>query len=351
MTVPFGLSNDGSVVRFQPPRLSAGDVACANAIATARTPLRCQIAGEDVEIALLPLSALAEARVRWLAAGDETGDLSIFMPETAFARLMERLLPGEDLSGVATDVQLALFEEAVEPLLLEIEKLTLQSTHLTRLELRDIQSARLGIAALVSSATVGRAMVALTVGERDFDRLLPLVDRFFPRTPAHPDVPLRVALRFGFTALPLADVRQLQPGDALVLDAHLLNERRAALVVEEKLAAPCVIDGDLRLLTEPLVPAEGTRLHGWCGTPAAAESDDTLRAAGEATIRLDFDGWSGALPVGAIVPLAVGEQIGITGTLDTRVLIKVNGRIIGAGEVLQLGERFAVRIDHLRVAG
>jgi len=190
----------------------------------------------------------------------------------------------------------------------------------------------------------------LELPESDALPVAALMDGFFPRKERFDHLPLRASLRFGCTLVTLDDLAGLQPGDALLLDLHLLHERKAVLVVEEHLVTPCVIDGELRLATAPLLASRQTRFSGWCGPLEHHHEPDVLGSPAAVTLRLDFDGWSGFVDPAMLGSLVVGEQIRSVGDLNTRVSVRLNGHVVGTGEIVQVSDRFAARIDQLRLA-
>lgn len=344
--------SDGVVVRYRPPQISPSEAELARALGLTRNTLRCSLAGEAVEVCPVPPSRIPDQNERWIAVANAADDIRLLLPERAFFHYVERLLPGEDIAGVAQVVTLSAFEHSIEPLLLELERATSRPAHLATIE--EIEAGALrahhcALGAVITGASFGPVPIMIELPESDTAAAIALLAQFFPPLANQRPLPLRASLRFGYTLIALDDLVSLRSGDAVLLDTHMLNERKAALVVEEHLVAPCVIDGELRLLAEPLMPAAETRLSGWCGRVEQRSHADALASASGATVRLDFDGWSGFLDVQTLAALTVGGQVPGVREINTRVLIRFNGHVVGGGEIVQVSERFAARIDHLRV--
>lgn len=356
MRDPDGFDNagrwQGAVSAYRPPLLTKSAADLGHAIGMMRQPAQWLLAGESITASPAPAAGLIDRDERWVTISTLTDDLRLMLPDHAFQLVLERLLPGEDIAGVADDVKLAVFEEAIEPLLLELESAIIRSAHFATLTVSDTAMARAGhgmVGAIISGSSSGPLPVLLELPESDTARLIALLERVFPRQTGATPLSVRASLRFGSTVLSLEDLMSLQSGDAVMLDHYLLNERKAALIIEEYLAAPCVIDGDLRLLTEPLTPARGGRLAGWCGPLDQPTQPEEQGRGVVLPMRLDFDGWSGFFDVLDLGALSVGQQLPVVREIDTRVQIKLNGHIIGAGEIMQLSDRFAARVDYLKV--
>jgi hypothetical protein len=338
----------GTLWRYLPQPMDAQQAWLARFLGLNRRPLAAGLAGEPIQAAVMSVDRLPRRPDGWMQVSDASGEARLLLPVGTLSEILKRLLPGEDLNRVAEPLKLMMLEEALEPALRAAEVALHRPVHLATLSAADNLQVRHAFGVLLSGETLGGHPAVIDLPEWAMPALLALIETHWPPLPRMP-LHLAASLRFGFTVLPLAEVFDLRSGDAVLLDGHLLSERKAVAVIEEHLAAPCLVDSELKVLTDALVPAWGTPLQQWCGSLAGAPGEAMLPP-DVASLRLDFDGWSGFVAPEVLAGLAVGGELPITAALDTRVQIRVAGRVVGGGEIVQLSERFAVRVDHLRIA-
>ncbi|WP_186438001.1 type III secretion system cytoplasmic ring protein SctQ [Chelatococcus daeguensis] len=172
-----------------------------------------------------------------------------------------------------------------------------------------------------------------------------------PSPGGHDDLPCSVAVRIGATALAVADVVSLRVGDAVLFDATA-GPDAAVAVVADCLAAPAVVgEAGIRLEDFPR-PAAGSMLE-WCMTTAAqneghgADAEDTALAM--VPVHLVFELGRIDLPLAEVQRLAPGVTLPLAVPVAGEVDILGNGRRIGRGVMVRIGESIGVRI--VRLAG
>jgi type III secretion system apparatus protein YscQ/HrcQ len=165
------------------------------------------------------------------------------------------------------------------------------------------------------------------------------------------DLPCSVAVRIGATTLPAADVASLRVGDAVLVDAAA-GPDAAVAVVAEFLAAPVVLDEAGARLEGVPQPAAGSMLE-WCMTTAGqekgsgADPEDTELAM--VPVHLVFELGRLDLPLAEVQRLAPGVVLPLAAPVAGEVDILGNGRRIGRGVMVRIGDSIGVRI--VRLAG
>ncbi|CUA89398.1 type III secretion system apparatus protein YscQ/HrcQ [Chelatococcus sambhunathii] len=172
-----------------------------------------------------------------------------------------------------------------------------------------------------------------------------------PPPGGHDELPCSVAVRIGATTLPVADVASLRVGDAVLVDC-VAGADAAVAVVADCLAAPAVVgEAGIRLEDFPR-PAAGSMLE-WCMTTAAqneghgADAEDTALAM--VPVHLVFELGRIDLPLAEVQRLAPGVTLPLAVPVAGEVDILGNGRRIGRGVMVRIGESIGVRI--VRLAG
>lgn len=156
--------------------------------------------------------------------------------------------------------------------------------------------------------------------------------------------------RAGFIDLKARDLAALEVGDAMLLD-RVAIAGGAAVVLQERLHAPAHFDGDGYLrLGEPF----GTSNHNAFGDflMEQDEQDRPVDAIAETAIddlpvRLIFEIGRMELSLDEVRKLSVGTPLPLPRAQSAAVDILANGRRIGAGEMVMIGDQIGVRVTRL----
>ena len=180
-----------------------------------------------------------------------------------------------------------------------------------------------------------------------------------PRAPAaFADLPLPVSVRIGVTRLPLGELRSLQTGDVILADDALPDRRCAMLVVgEQRVAVVELGDGRARLADKPDM-AIGT-MGAWImdqphATPAGSATgtapagpDDADAALDDLPVQLVFEVGRTEMALGALRTMAPGHAFDLKLDPADAVDILANGKRIGRGRVVQIGDSLGVQVVRL----
>ncbi|SOB86450.1 Flagellar motor switch/type III secretory pathway protein FliN [Sphingomonas guangdongensis] len=274
-------------------------------------------AGEGVTLR----ASLRDDRSGWWWVGDDSVSVSIdSVAGNAAALHPERV--DEVVAALAT----------AEPLLDAVESVTgwvIEPGRAVRDVPQDsvvvsIAASRNGTAWITLSLAVPTALAAATQTEAVTNRWLR-------------DVPLPAALSIAAAALAIDDAAALGPGDLLVLPA---GPWRGTVTIAAQ--------GDLAVALEP---GSGTLVHApaWNGRDGALDDDqpaaDRMR---ELRVSVAVGLPDVAVTAADLAALREGGTLPLGPvTAGLAVTLSVGGRVIAAGEIVRLGDRFAVHVDRL----
>jgi type III secretion protein Q len=163
------------------------------------------------------------------------------------------------------------------------------------------------------------------------------------------DVPMALCLRWAATTLSLREVRSLSPGDVMLVDEACRADGTAIAVIAEHLVVPVELAPSAGLLSG--YPARGR------GSPwewSMEKAPETLRGAAldaadfdDLPVHLVFELGRLELSLGEVRQLAPGAVLPISRPLDDALDIVANGRRIGRGTIVRIGDSIGVRVTRL----
>ncbi|WP_167514788.1 type III secretion system cytoplasmic ring protein SctQ [Mesorhizobium intechi] len=163
------------------------------------------------------------------------------------------------------------------------------------------------------------------------------------RRPVPAEFPLPVCLRRGPLVITLGELQSLQADDVVLFD-DTAEEGVAALIISEHLFAPVALTA-----AGPQLLAAPTAISGsnWEWTMNQNTSPpDTLEEStlDELLVALAFEIGRTAMPLGEVRQLAPGAIVSLADAAEATVDILANGRRVGRGEIVRIGENLGVRI-------
>lgn len=173
-----------------------------------------------------------------------------------------------------------------------------------------------------------------------------------PAVPGVPLPPVVLSWRLGATRLGAGALRGLVPGDAVLVQDRL-GEDRIALFAGERHAAPARLSGGgVALLAAP-APVRGGRLEGWSMTQFETADAPPLAGGGlsDIDVQLVFELGRARLGLGELAALRPGHVFDLGRDLSGPVEVLANGRRIGHGEVVRIGAALGVRLLGLAPGG
>ncbi|WP_167480611.1 type III secretion system cytoplasmic ring protein SctQ [Mesorhizobium waimense] len=318
-----------------------------NAFYRRRAPAEITIAGKTMAIAAVWPAPNPEDQRLWTIAftvGDSAGKLHLPLSfvERGFARADELV----DMKRLAPAHAALLLESALEGDLEWIEGKLGERITIISVEQADAVSGEPPFAFVLTGKNetidcvlnTNDAGLAVRIGH-----LLDEIGKARPPIPA--EFPLPVCLRRGALAITLGELRSLQADD-VVLFRDAEEERMAALIIAERFYAPVALtEGGPQLLAAPTAIA-GSNWEWTMNQNTPPRAGQTLEEStlDELPVELAFEIGRTAMPLGEVRQLAPGAVVALAEVKEATVDIIANGKRVGRGEIVRIGESLGVRI-------
>jgi type III secretion protein Q len=202
---------------------------------------------------------------------------------------------------------------------------------------------RLNLPFLVKGSPGDPSIALLNLTVACAERLVPLLDGATPKPPRSRDLPLAVSLRQVAVQLSLAEVKSLAVGDVIVGESRAAQPAQGVILVGGMLAAPVELKPEGAVLLEPLRPARNSP-HQWCMDMPSSSSDASLD---EMPVQIVIELGRLDLPLAEVEALAAGSVLPLGRRLEEGVEILANGRRIGRGTLVTIGDSLGVRVARL----
>ncbi|MCC5979118.1 MAG: type III secretion system cytoplasmic ring protein SctQ [Salinarimonas sp.] len=199
----------------------------------------------------------------------------------------------------------------------------------------------------------GRFPVALTCHAIEREHLVAsLVAAPISRTP-FTELTTSIAFRCGWTRLTLAEFAELEPGCGISLDDTTLSFQKIIAITAERFAQTCnwktikpTLDGTLlRPMDATTLPySTDARVTEQPEKPEAAAPTGSID---EIPVQLVFELGRLEIPLAELETLSSGYVFELGKPLSQSVDIIANGRRVGTGELVRLGEAIGVRVSKL----
>ncbi|MGV7213431.1 type III secretion system cytoplasmic ring protein SctQ [Bradyrhizobium sp. UFLA05-112] len=160
-----------------------------------------------------------------------------------------------------------------------------------------------------------------------------------------PELPVMLAAEIGSLRIPLALLRQARTGDALLPDV-IPFARGQLILTAGTLWAPsqvagggAILRGPFRRQFHPLRCADMTNQPQTQPAMPPSEADvDSI----EITLVFECGRWP--IPLGALRTINEGHVFELGRSIDRPIDIIANGRVIGHGDIVRVGEQLAIRL-------
>ncbi|SIT55721.1 Type III secretion system translocation protein, RhcQ [Mesorhizobium prunaredense] len=328
--------------------VAAAQVEALNAFYRRRAPAQITIAGKTMAIAAVwpapnrqdqPLCTIA------FTLADTAGKLRLPLSvvEQGLARADELI----DVKRLAPAHAALLLESEFEKDLEWIESKLGETVTISSVEQEGsvLDETALAFVLTGNDETIGCALrtdsVDLAVRAGAF---LDAIGKASPPLPA--EFPLPVCLWRHALTVSHGDLKSLQPGDVVLFDDE---EEEAALVIAERLYAPAVLTASgPQLLAAPTAIA-GSKWEWTMNQDTPPHADQALEEAtlDELPVALAFELGRTAMPLGEVRQLAPGAIVPLANVTKETVDIIANGKRVGRGEIVRIGESLGVRIARM----
>ena len=175
------------------------------------------------------------------------------------------------------------------------------------------------------------------------------LDQYSQAAQASINVPMIVCLRQAAVTLPVNEIRSLSPGDVILVDQVCQPEGTVIAVIAEHLVVPVELSASGGLLSSYPIRRQGSPWE-WS---MEKEHDAVRKSAPDASdiddlpVRLVFEVGRLELSLSEIRRLAPGAILPLMRPLDAALDIVANGRRIGSGTIVRIGDAVGVRVTRL----
>ncbi|WP_245332043.1 type III secretion system cytoplasmic ring protein SctQ [Bradyrhizobium sp. NAS80.1] len=345
-------ADKGEPALFDPPvRLSHAVVSWLNEIAARRTVLKSRLGDMQVSMrmnrlvwqAQPPAASMLDCLFR---VGAEKAVLSLARP------LVEALISTvqHGLSLPSDPARSLVLEFALEPWLAQLENLLARDLQVIRVDEAMTQGHYLELDIDYGSLTSKARLFLFSSLDGPVAPAFSALGELLGQLPRQmrklfPELPIMVAEEIGSLCVPVGLVRQAQAGDALVPDVIPLA-RGQVILTAGKLWAPAevaddrlILRGPFRLQPHPLKSAfMTTRAQAQPSTSLSETDVDSI----EITLVFECGRWP--IPLGTLRNINEGHVFELGRSLDGPVDIVANGRLIGHGDIVRVGEELAIRL-------
>jgi type III secretion protein Q len=206
-------------------------------------------------------------------------------------------------------------------------------------------------ASLVFRITVdglGSSSGELLLPPRHATRLAQFLDRCAGGVVPEIELPVPVHVRIAAATCSVGEIATLLPGDVVTADHRCHEERTAVAVFAEHLAAPVKLNLAGAQLTAPPVRIQGS-FWEWSMASGGDRSQADLKKTelDDIPVKILFELGSVELSLAEVRQLASGALIPVPRLLEESVDISANGRCIGRGSLVRIGDNLGVRITRL----
>jgi type III secretion protein Q len=160
-----------------------------------------------------------------------------------------------------------------------------------------------------------------------------------------PDLPVRLAISLGSAQLPLQEVDDLAPGDVILPHSPPLAAGKAQVTLAHRWAAAGNLTATSFTLTERLRDTTEPTMDIDNDSSERAEVEDV--ELDDLPIKLVFEVGRCDMTLGAVRALGPGHVFALDRDPAQPVDIVANGRRIGTGQLVRVGERIGIRVQRL----
>lgn len=347
MTTTLPLSG---VEKLQLPRLSRSEAQARSALAQRVHDMAFSWAGQEWSLTLVPLADAGAqplsgadwcVRVQWAGAPFE-----IVVPGAAAQSWLERRFPGLDVPQLPDEFVAAALEAACAPLLQSMAGLGRGHTQLTGL-VRGPGQGEVLPQHFAVVAGCGGAVVRGRLATNALGLMLSAgLASSLPSTAnslLSDDLPVRLSMQIGQTTLSAAELASLAPGDAVLIEQVFLTENGELWLACDGWGLRVQCGPEALVVTRPFT-SEGITMPA---EDNLASPDEEPLGLNELPIRLTFDLGERTLTLGELRSLQVGQSLELGRALPSVVSLRVNGALIGTGEMVEIDGRLGVTISTL----
>jgi type III secretion protein Q len=275
------------------------------------------------------------------------GRLHLVAGRATLALLYAHQFPQAPLDVLPEDLALAGFRLAWRDLMARLEQLggrRVRLVHTGRAKIGTIDGAPFRFALSLDSESAGDGVEGLIAADAPGLALLALLARRRPPEVGaiDPDLPVTLRMELGDVTLPMAALRSLGRQDVLRPD-NIIDPQTPTLWLRADSchAARGRLQGQ-SLVIESIL--ENNPPMSKPKTSGPAEDLPALANLDELEVRVSFDLGEMTLRMGELAALQPGQVLTLDVSPPRLVSIRANGRLVGRGELVRVGEEVGVRV-------
>ncbi len=157
------------------------------------------------------------------------------------------------------------------------------------------------------------------------------------------DLPMAWRAHIGCTWLAVNEVARLSVGDSVLLEDSLIHDDGQLWIACGSLGLRAVMQGASLVVTTPF-KAGGWTMQANGEEVVLSEGPDSID---QLPLRVTFDLGDLAMTLGQVRELQVGQSIDLGQPLTSAVRVRVNGLLIGLGELVDIDGRMGVTVTSL----
>lgn len=329
-----------------PPRVPAADVAGINALFARRGPIAFQFRGEPARLVLGSAAAPPEGPAFRIAIGG--AQMVARVSETLAAELLRPLRLQKPLAGLEPEPAALLMEFAFAD---EIERLEGIAGEPAAIETRIDGPIGPGAQRFALELRLGDDVhqIALWLGRQALASVGAALDRAAaPLDDPMAGLAMPVRVCMGWRELRLSDLKDLARGDVVLVESGKEMAGPIA-VVAGRLATRLAVSSGRLVASSSLTALRGS-FWEWCMEGESPNNGERAIADAEIDalpVKLIFELGRTEMPLADVRRLEAGSVVPLARALDEAVDIVANGKRIGRGSIVRIGDAVGVRVERL----
>jgi type III secretion protein Q len=346
------------LVRFAPPRLTRNEADARSLLA--RHVRRREVVIGDIawELTLEPLprdASIAFGENDWLVVAEWGGAVfELRLPVTASDQWVRARFPSLDLPKLPAPLRAATFEsaltEALEilgatgygPVRIEsVEEAAAASGRHSQAHLFGVTLAACGVTVSASLATDLMGLMLMGAAANEWGA---------SHVQLRTDVPVTLRAEVGAACLSHSELASLVPGDAVLLRESFVGHSGELWLGGGGWGLRVRAEGSQLMVTAPFQPKTEELMDDDfddLDEGGGTDGDDDALALDALPVMLRFDLGQRRMTLAQVSELQVGQVLELDRPLSSAVGIRVNGALIGQGELLEIGGRLAISITSI----
>ncbi len=202
---------------------------------------------------------------------------------------------------------------------------------------------------MITVEGLGRSWCELRLACGAANKLVALFDQCAATQQRADDLPVTVCVRVAAATFSVGEISRLSPGDIVLVEQCCRQTHAAVAVIAEHLVAPIELTAaGGQFVTAPM-PGRGSAWEWSMETMAGKPSGDGEQngVLDDLPVKLVFELGRVDLSLREIRQLAPGAVVALARPLEDSVDVVANGRRIGRGHLIQIGDSLGVRLARL----